>query len=371
MTRKAASRGRSPVTLVVGLPGSDKSTFIRRRSQAVVATEVVTVRAAAALAAHLRARRREGPLLVEVRGRVEPMDVLDVFGEAPLARRFELVDVVAILDGARFLPGMFEDQNEPLEPTSSPDLERLVNQIELASTIAVDPHRWPCRREAEIGTDVLRALNPSARIVGFADASPGAPIFEVARCGKDATWLGVPSPEALMSRAVDVMRYQARRPFHPERLASVLDGGWHGVLRSKGFVWIASRGDERGAYVQSGACWRLGPAGPWWDSLPLDEWPDSEEDLADIRRGWNVRTGDRGQELVFIGMGLEANEIRRDLDACLLDRREMAIGPQGWLALPDPLPAWDDDAIEEEQSTELVPIVAPSSAPHPDSRAAR
>jgi G3E family GTPase len=39
-------------------------------------------------------------------------------------------------------------------------------------------------------------------------------------------------------------KYQARRPFDPARLAATLESGWTGVLRIKGFVWIASRGEE-------------------------------------------------------------------------------------------------------------------------------
>jgi G3E family GTPase len=37
--------------------------------------------------------------------------------------------------------------------------------------------------------------------------------------------------------------YERDRPFHPERLWTRLQEGWPGVVRAKGFFWVASRHD--------------------------------------------------------------------------------------------------------------------------------
>src|SRR5688572_7656873 len=92
---------------------------------------------------------------------------------------------------------------------------------------------------------------------------------------------------------------------------------WRGVLRSKGFFWVAA--DHRVAYEwgQAGAVSNVSPAGMWWAALPESRWPP---DLAQQREtgGWHPRYGDRGQQLVFIGIDVDEEAVRAKLDACLL-----------------------------------------------------
>jgi G3E family GTPase len=50
--------------------------------------------------------------------------------------------------------------------------------------------------------------------------------------------------------------YHAVRPFHPARLLSnALSGSWPGVLRSKGFFWLATRHDIMGLWQSAGGGW--------------------------------------------------------------------------------------------------------------------
>lgn len=54
--------------------------------------------------------------------------------------------------------------------------------------------------------------------------------------------------------------YYAKRPFHPERLLQqALSQSWQGVLRSKGFYWLATRHDVMGLWQSAGGAWQGEP----------------------------------------------------------------------------------------------------------------
>ena len=106
------------------------------------------------------------------------------------------------------------------------------------------------------------------------------------------------------------------------------------LLRSKGFMWIATSHDIVGGWQQAGNVFRLKALTPWmgevrqiWENTPSEEFvlpyilqPSGEE--------W--RFADRRQELVFIGQQLKHETIQKILDLCLLDDLEMRLGPEKW-----------------------------------------
>jgi G3E family GTPase len=85
---------------------------------------------------------------------------------------------------------------------------------------------------------------------------------------------------------------------------------------------------------------RHGFAGRWWRFVPKSQWPKDEEGVAAIMGNWQLSTGDCRQELVFIGQNIDFNQMRAELDACLLNDEEMATGVEGWRLLPDPFGPW-------------------------------
>jgi hypothetical protein len=65
--------------------------------------------------------------------------------------------------------------------------------------------------------------------------------------------------------------------------------------------------------------------------------PEFETYLSGI---WQEPFGDRRQEVVFIGAGMNQAVITATLDAALLTDAEMLLGPDAWRDLPDPFPKW-------------------------------
>ena len=106
------------------------------------------------------------------------------------------------------------------------------------------------------------------------------------------------------------------------------------LLRSKGFMWIATSNDVIGAWQQAGNVLRIGAEDQWMCLMP-EMWMGSSSEalvLQDIRKpnGEDYEYKDRRQEIVFIGHGMKGEVIQQLLDECLLTEEEMALGPEGW-----------------------------------------
>merc|ERR1711997_1023050 len=106
------------------------------------------------------------------------------------------------------------------------------------------------------------------------------------------------------------------------------------LLRSKGFIWIATSNNLIGGWQQAGNVIRLEAESPWmcemremWEGTPSEELV-----LKDLMQsnGQEWPHGDRRQELVFIGQSLKHEVIQKILDQCLLTDEEMVLGPEKW-----------------------------------------
>lgn len=134
--------------------------------------------------------------------------------------------------------------------------------------------------------------------------------------------------------------FRARVPFHPWRFHAFLHSDWPGVVRAKGFFWLATRPDFAGELAMAGGVMRTRALGLWWAAVPVDRWPDDLATRRQILAAWEPEAGDRRQELVFIGVDLDRATLEARLADCLLRPDEIAAGPASWAAMPDPFPAW-------------------------------
>ncbi|KAF1734795.1 putative metal chaperone YciC [Beauveria bassiana] len=99
------------------------------------------------------------------------------------------------------------------------------------------------------------------------------------------------------------------------------------LFRSKGEFLLATRPHRAGEWSQAGAMLTMAGGRPWFCTLPAEEYTtgDAEVDALvqhDINKGGEW--GDRRQELVFIGEGLDHKGVEALLDECLLTNVEMA-----------------------------------------------
>ncbi|KAL4973522.1 CobW/HypB/UreG, nucleotide-binding domain-containing protein [Aspergillus desertorum] len=95
------------------------------------------------------------------------------------------------------------------------------------------------------------------------------------------------------------------------------------ILRSKGFFWLATRPSHFGEWSQAGSMLTVGCGGQWFAEVSDEAWPEDKDVRESIERDFRGEWGDRRQELVFIGEGLDADAVTKLLNQCLLDDEDM------------------------------------------------
>jgi len=187
-----------------------------------------------------------------------------------------------------------------------------------------------------------------------------------------------PSKQDTSLKAIGITNfvYKSPTPFHPPRLMALLNSWpvpvkdtldldalaeaategydvddeekvavkspFTGVLRSKGFCWMAPgvwgggsgddswRHDTAMFWSHAGKHFGISTAGKWWGTVSKEQmktfFPTNMKEYERIlTEDWaSEEFGDRRQELVFIGVKIDEDEIRSALDECLCNDDEMA-----------------------------------------------
>ena len=112
--------------------------------------------------------------------------------------------------------------------------------------------------------------------------------------------------------------FEARRALAREKFFAWLDGGLPGGLwRAKGFFWLAEQPADIGFLSVAGGRARREFIGTWAAALRERGVIGEAEIPSAARAKWAEPHGDRRQEMVFIGTGLDTLAIRAALDDCL------------------------------------------------------
>ncbi|AQT80588.1 cobalamin biosynthesis protein CobW [Mycolicibacterium litorale] len=286
--------------------------------------------------ADLARQQRFDQIVIESTGISEPMPVAATFGWEfddgfTLSSVARLDTLVTVVDASTFLPELARGEALTERDLAVADgdgrniSDLLVDQVEFADVILLNKTDLVSAQATATVETVVRRLNPTARIERTTNGVVALetvletglfdPDLAAQAPGWDEEIANGHTPET-EEYGIGSLTFRAQRPFHPQRLAAALDQV-RGLLRSKGFCWIATRPTIAAIWSQAGPNLVIEPAQLW-----------SGTDI------------EPGQEIVFIGVRLEKSRVRTLLASALLSDTEMAAGPAEWVTYPDPLPAW-------------------------------
>ena len=360
-----------PVTVLAGLPSVGKTTLLDHllADHAGIAVVRGRIDDLSSEINRIAAEGRFNAIVVEASGTDDPQVIAEslVF-DNDIAH---LDTIVTVVDAESFSPDYASTDSLSERGLASEDhddrtvVEALIAQIEFCDVIVINKTDLVDTGALAKLRRILHALNPRAELIdAHHGVVPASELVSTDRFDFDATssapgWLAMlnadsdsASEVAADDLGVGGFVYRARRPFHPERLWALVHQEWPGVLRCKGFFWLATRSDIGGSLSQAGGALRHGPAGMWWAAQERREWPTGDAELeAEIAADWygdadDMTIGDRRQELAMIGTGLDESHWRAAFDACLVTDEEWSQVLEGLLV--DPFPSWEMDEDEHD-----------------------
>jgi G3E family GTPase len=368
---------RPPVTVLSGFLGAGKTTLLKHllgqaegRRWAAVVNDVAALNIDAQVVANAGAQRvvelgngcvccsvrdelaetvaelaatdESAHLFIETTGVAEPRAVADLFLKRnPFGRRLDdfarLSALVTVVD-ARFLLAEWKKPPAAGETDQrvKPIVELMAQQVECADVLVLNKVDTVSSEEIEAAEQLLHGLNPRAEIFRTehgqlpVEVLLGRQRFDAAATLRAARWIRVLDGAAIVGvRAPDAPRherdygiesfvYQARRPFDGARLQAWLDAALPaGLLRAKGYCWLAERPADIGFISVAGGTVNLEWVGTWAAAL-RERGVITEAEISEFARAkWIEPHGDRRQELVFIGVGLDETALRAELDGAL------------------------------------------------------
>lgn len=264
------------------------------------------------------------------------------YADGPAGIDVRIAGVVTCVDSANWLS---QALGEDLLPDGRTVAQAAVGQAEFADLLVLT-HPEPATLA------VLRRLAPRARITVGSDRVELAlaNLDEQSRRGRSEhphAPLLAGLPPLAAEGAVVLVEFNARRPFHPERLHDAVDLLLDGVVRTRGRLWLANRPDQVMWLESAGGGLRVASAGKWLAAMAPSEvaYVDPERRLfAELM--WEYRHGDRHTAMTVLVCGADPVDITRALNAALLTDEEMA-DPESWTCYRDPFGDWHQDPCHE------------------------
>ena len=312
-------------------------------------------------------------LLIESTGISEPIPVAQTFtfedeNGVSLSHVSRLDTMVTVVDANSFLKDYNEAESLQARGESLGEEDNrtvtslLIDQIEFADVIVLNKLDLVDDEQANEVEAIINALNPGAEII--ATTRIKVPLHRVldtklfdydkaeSSAGLDSRTSGRAHPRNRRIRYLRVSRSPAVPLMQGSSQMAIADReNFGGVLRAKGFFWVAA--DHRVAYqfAQAGGVLSVNPVGLWWAAVDQEAMDIPEESRPDNQADWHDHYGDRKQMLVFIGQDMDEAAIRGMLDDCLLEMPLAEAEFEQWEGRENPFPPLvlpDEEPAEDE-----------------------
>lgn len=305
----------------------------------------------------LAKEKRFDYLLIESTGISEPLPIAETFtfmddDGRSLSDIARLDTMVTVVDAYNFLRDYqskttLAEHGETLgEEDERHVVDLLIEQVEFCDVLVITKCDLVTKAQEQQLIAILRVLNPRAEIVctvhGNVDLHKilNTHKFDFEQAQQAPGWLhtlrGEEVPES-DTYGMSSFAYETHLPFHPQRLMQFFNNLPANLVRAKGYFWLSTRPADALVWSLAGTLGNVSHAGTWWAATPREHWPQDKQSIDWILKHWHKQFGDRRQQLVFIGQGLDEAGMKAQLTQCLIQPEEI----EGMTTLPDPFPVFE------------------------------
>lgn len=304
-------------------------------------------------------------ILIESTGISEPVPVAQTFSYIDTENGIDLTSLcrldtmVTVVDANRFWhdfssgESLLDRKQAAGEEDIRDVVDLLIDQIEFCNVLLLNKCDLVPKEKLDQMEKLFRKLAPEARIIRTVKGQVepeeilNTGLFDFEQASQSAGWLKELEQEEHTPETeeygISSFVYKRRLPFHPERLYRWMEEWPEEVVRSKGIAWVANGSEAAYQVSQAGPSIQIGPFAYWVASLPEAEKAVIFQEQPEVKDDWDPVWGDRLTQLVWIGIGIDRQELEASLDNCLLTPEEMK---QDWSRFTDPLPRVEEAAAE-------------------------
>ncbi len=297
-------------------------------------------------------------IIIEASGICEPIPIAqticaleDAYKQYKMPKTCYLDSVVSVVDAKRMSDEFNAGGDLLNDKIDEEDIENLIiQQIEFCDTIILNKIDEVSKEELAGVKDVIKALQPNASIIetNYAKVDLASILethkFDFDKAATSSGWYAELEKDddddddedeheehhdhhehehhhhhhdegEVEEYGINTFVYTRREPMDRKAFYDYIAKPWpKKIIRVKGLTYFKDDKDMSYMFEQAGNLKDLTEAGPWLATAPLEVQEQVLEENPDVKKDWDEFYGDRMVKLVFIGKGINKEEISKELD---------------------------------------------------------
>ena len=294
-------------------------------------------------------------IIIEASGICEPIPIAqticaleDAYKQYKMPKTCYLDSVVSVVDAKRMSDEFNQGGDLLNDKIDEEDIENLIiQQIEFCDTIILNKVDEISAYELASVKDVIKALQPNATIIetNYAKVDLKDILethkFDFDKAATSSGWYAELEKDhdddddddddheenghhehhhhhdegEVEEYGINTFVYERREPMDRKAFYDYIGKPWpKKIIRVKGLTYFKDDKDMSYMFEQAGTLKDLTEAGPWLATASLEVQEEVLEQNPDLKKDWDEFYGDRMVKLVFIGKGINKEEISKELD---------------------------------------------------------